>query len=51
VLNGDAADEELLMEENVDDADVFCALTNAEESEHPLGDAGETARRQQGAGR
>lgn len=32
VLNGDAADEELLMEENVDDADVFCALTNAEEA-------------------
>src|SRR5262245_25416151 len=32
VLNGDAADEELLMEENVDDADVFCAVTNAEEA-------------------
>jgi trk system potassium uptake protein TrkA len=32
VLNGDAADEELLMEENVDEADVFCAVTNAEEA-------------------
>ena len=32
VLVGDAADEELLLEENIDDADVFCALTNAEEA-------------------
>jgi len=32
VLNGDAADEELLIEENIDSADVFCALTNAEEA-------------------
>ena len=32
VLNGDAADEELLIEENIDDADVFCALTNADEA-------------------
>jgi trk system potassium uptake protein TrkA len=32
VLVGDAADEELLLEENVDHVDVFCALTNAEES-------------------
>jgi trk system potassium uptake protein TrkA len=32
VLHGDAADEELLLEENVDAADVFCALTNAEEA-------------------
>lgn len=32
VLNGDAADEELLLEENIDDADVFVAVTNAEES-------------------
>ncbi|MGH8223386.1 MAG: NAD-binding protein, partial [Woeseiaceae bacterium] len=29
---GDAADEELLLEENIDNADVFCALTNAEEA-------------------
>jgi trk system potassium uptake protein TrkA len=29
---GDAADEELLLEENVDNVDVFCALTNAEEA-------------------
>jgi trk system potassium uptake protein len=32
VLNGDAADEELLIEENVDGADVFVAVTNAEEA-------------------
>lgn len=32
VLVGDAADEELLLEENIDSADVFCALTNAEEA-------------------
>ncbi|MDH4258747.1 MAG: Trk system potassium transporter TrkA [Gammaproteobacteria bacterium] len=31
VLTGDAADEELLLEENIDDTDVFVALTNAEE--------------------
>ncbi len=32
VLLGDAADEELLLEENVGDMDVFCALTNADEA-------------------
>jgi trk/ktr system potassium uptake protein len=32
VLVGDAADEELLLEENIDDVDVFCALTNSEEA-------------------
>jgi trk system potassium uptake protein TrkA len=32
VLCGDAADEDLLLEENIDNADVFCALTNAEEA-------------------
>lgn len=32
VLNGDAADEELLIEENVDGADVFISVTNAEEA-------------------
>jgi trk system potassium uptake protein TrkA len=32
VLHGDAADEELLIEENIDSADIFCALTNAEEA-------------------
>ena len=32
VLQGDAADEELLIEENVDSADVFVAVTNAEEA-------------------
>jgi trk system potassium uptake protein len=32
VLNGDAADEELLIEENIDSVDVFAALTNSEEA-------------------
>lgn len=32
VLNGDAADEELLIEENIDSADVFAALTNSDEA-------------------
>jgi trk system potassium uptake protein len=32
VLNGDAADEELLIEENIDSADIFAALTNSEEA-------------------
>lgn len=32
VLVGDAADEQLLLEENVDSVDVFCALTNSEEA-------------------
>ena len=32
VLTGDAADEELLLEENIDSADVFVAVTNAEEA-------------------
>jgi trk system potassium uptake protein TrkA len=32
VLNGDAADEALLVEENIDSMDVFCALTNSEEA-------------------
>jgi len=32
VLIGDAADEELLIEENIDSADVFAALTNSEEA-------------------
>lgn len=32
VLTGDAADEELLLEENIDSTDVFCAVTNAEEA-------------------
>ncbi len=32
VLLGDAADEELLIEENIDQTDVFCALTNADEA-------------------
>jgi trk/ktr system potassium uptake protein len=32
VLNGDAADEELLQEEDIDRTDVFCALTNADEA-------------------
>jgi trk system potassium uptake protein TrkA len=32
VLHGDAADEELLLEENIDNADVFVSVTNAEEA-------------------
>jgi trk system potassium uptake protein len=32
VLTGDAADEELLLEENIDSADIFIAVTNAEEA-------------------
>ncbi len=32
VLLGDAADGELLLEENVENTDVFCALTNDDES-------------------
>lgn len=31
VLNGDAADEDLLLEENIEETDVFCALTNDDE--------------------
>jgi len=31
VLQGDAADEELLLEENIEQTDVFCALTNDDE--------------------
>jgi trk system potassium uptake protein TrkA len=32
VLHGDSADEELLLEENIDSADAFVAVTNAEEA-------------------
>ncbi|MGI9291919.1 MAG: Trk system potassium transporter TrkA [Gammaproteobacteria bacterium] len=32
VLHGDAADEELLLEENIDSADIFVAITNADEA-------------------
>ena len=32
VLLGDAADRELLLEENIENTDVFCALTNDEEA-------------------
>ncbi|MBL1141755.1 MAG: Trk system potassium transporter TrkA [Proteobacteria bacterium] len=32
VLNGDAADEDLLIEEDIDRTDVYCALTNADEA-------------------
>jgi trk system potassium uptake protein len=32
VLLGDAADEKLLLEENIDGADVFAAMTNSEEA-------------------
>jgi trk system potassium uptake protein TrkA len=32
VLRGDAADEELLLDENIENTDVFCALTNEDET-------------------
>ena len=32
VLEGDAADEALLIEENIEDIDIFCALTNDDEA-------------------
>jgi trk system potassium uptake protein TrkA len=32
VLHGDAADREMLIEENIEDMDVFCALTNDDEA-------------------
>ena len=32
VLHGDSADEELMLEENIDSADIFVAVTNAEEA-------------------
>ncbi len=32
VLQGDAADEELLVEENIENTDVFCAVTNDDEA-------------------
>ena len=32
VLNGNASDRELLLEENIDNTDVFCALTNDDEA-------------------
>lgn len=32
VLSGDASDRELLLEENIEDTDVFCAVTNDDEA-------------------
>jgi len=32
ILYGDAADEELLLEENIENTDVFCAVTNDDEA-------------------
>ena len=32
VLHGDAADEELLLEENIEHTDIFCAVTNDDEA-------------------
>ncbi len=32
VLNGNATDEDLLLQENIEEVDVFCALTNDDES-------------------
>jgi len=49
VLEGDAADEELLVEENIDSCDAFVALTNSA-SEHPLRHACQAPRRGEGNG-
>ncbi|MDH5436033.1 MAG: Trk system potassium transporter TrkA [Gammaproteobacteria bacterium] len=32
VLHGDAADEEMLLEENIENTDIFCAVTNDDEA-------------------
>ena len=32
MLHGDAADQELLLQENIEDTDVFCAITNDDEA-------------------
>jgi len=32
VLHGDSSDEELLLEENIEDTDIFCAVTNDDEA-------------------
>ncbi|MGD2118148.1 MAG: Trk system potassium transporter TrkA [Chromatiales bacterium] len=32
VLHGDSSDEELLIEENIEDTDIFCAVTNDDEA-------------------
>lgn len=32
VLHGDAADEDMLVDENIDSVDIFCALTNDDEA-------------------
>lgn len=32
VLRGDAADEDILLEENIENVDIFCALTNDDEA-------------------
>ena len=32
VLHGDAADEDLLLEENIEDTDIFCSITNDDEA-------------------
>ena len=32
VLQGDASDQDLLLEERIDDVDVFCAVTNSDEA-------------------
>ena len=47
VLIGDAADEELLVEENIDSADVFVRAHELRGSQHPVRDAREAARRAQ----
>ena len=50
MLQGDAADEDLLLEENIEDTDAFCAVTNDDEANIPVRDAGQAAGRAQGDG-
>ena len=45
VLQGDASDQDLLLEERIDDVDVFCAVTNSDEAPYYVIDAGQKTRR------
>ena len=47
MLQGDAADGDLLLEENIEDTDVFCAVTNDDEANILSGDAGQAPGRAQ----
>jgi len=41
-LNGDASRQELLLEENIESTDVFCALANMTEAKYHVVHAGES---------